>query len=414
MPIPDQEARPARLFASSNALQGIGDQLVSGKTVLPWLFAQLGVPHFFTALLVPIRESGSMLPQAALTPWVTSRPTRKKLWVWGSVVQGISALVIAGAAAVFEGWVLGTITITALAVLSVFRALCSLTGKDVQGRTISKGSRGEVTGLAAQASGAVTLLVGLVLAFLGQLPPLGLAAVLGGGALSWFVAAAIFSSIDEPVPDEAETAAAKKNASEGPHWWSDTWKLYTSDEDFRRFVNVRALLLVTALSTTFIVTLSHQSGTTVLSGLAGFVLASGLANLVGGKISGIWSDRSSRLVMSWASVAASLTLMLVVACAHWAPTWVCAWALPLGFFLVNLAHTGIRVARKTYIVDMAGGDKRTFYVGAANTMMGAILLVVGAISAVISLAGPTAALLFLAALGFIGAWRARMLREVSA
>ncbi len=55
------------------------------------------------------------------------------------------------------------------------------------------------------------------------------------------------------------------------------------------------------------------------------------------------------------------------------------------------------MARKTYIVDMAGGDKRTFYGGAANTMMGASLLMVGGISAVISLAGPTAALLFLSA-----------------
>ncbi len=45
------------------------------------------------------------------------------------------------------------------------------TGKDVQGRTISKGSRGEVTGLAAQATGAITLLIGLVLAALGQFPP---------------------------------------------------------------------------------------------------------------------------------------------------------------------------------------------------------------------------------------------------
>lgn len=176
---------------------------------------------------------------------------------------------------------------------------------------------------------------------------------------------------------------------------------------------MRALLLVTALSTTFIVTLSHQAGTTAFSGLGGFVLASSLASLVGGKISGIWSDRSSRLVMAWASAAASVTLLAVVACAQWAPHWVTAWALPLGFFLVNLAHTAIRVARKTYIVDMAGGDKRTFYVGAANTMMGAILLMVGGISAVISLAGPTAALLFLAALGFVGAWRARMLHEVS-
>lgn len=46
-------------------------------------------------------------------------------------------------------------------------------------------------------------------------------------------------------------------------------------------------------------------------------------------------------------------------------------------------------------------------------MMGVILLVVGGISAVIALAGPSAAILFLACIGLIGAWRARALPEVS-
>ena len=46
-------------------------------------------------------------------------------------------------------------------------------------------------------------------------------------------------------------------------------------------------------------------------------------------------------------------------------------------------------------------------------MMGVILLVVGGISAVIALAGPSAAILFLAIVGLLGAWRARALPEVS-
>ena len=62
---------------------------------------------------------------------------------------------------------------------------------------------------------------------------------------------------------------------------------------------------------------------------------------------------------------------------------------------------------------MAGGDKRTQYVGAANTMMGVVLLIVGGISAVIALAGPAPALLFLAAIGLLGARRARGLDNVS-
>lgn len=52
----------------ANALQSSGDQAVNASTVLPWLFHALGVPAVLTGALVPIRESGSMLPQAFLTP----------------------------------------------------------------------------------------------------------------------------------------------------------------------------------------------------------------------------------------------------------------------------------------------------------------------------------------------------------
>lgn len=404
---PSQESANARRFVWSNGLQGVGDQLLSGKTVLPWLFSAAGVPGFFTGLLVPLRESGSMLPQAALTPWVVSHPARKRLWVLGSVGQGVCAAIIAAAAVLVRGPLLGLIVCLALAVLAVLRALCSLTGKDVQGRTISKGRRGVVTGRATQLGGAVTLITGGILAALGELPRWGLALLLAIGAATWFLAAAVFRTIEEPVPE----SSGQKGINHS--WWKDTWQLYTQDVRFRCFVNVRALLLVSALSTSFIVVLSQSIGSQALSGLGGFVLASGLASLVGGRVSGVLSDKSSRLVMSWAAGAAAIILLGIVACAAWAPTAVSMWALPLGFFLVNLAHAAIRVARKTYVVDMAGEDKRTRYVGAANTMMGVILLVVGGISAVIALAGPSAAILFLACIGLVGAWRARALPEVS-
>ncbi|HCT9179618.1 TPA: MFS transporter [Corynebacterium aurimucosum] len=404
---PSQESANARRFVWSNGLQDMGDQLLSGKTVLPWLFSAAGVPGFFTGLLVPLRESGSMLPQAALTPWVVSHPARKRLWVLGSVGQGVCAAIIAAAAVLVRGPLLGLIVCLALAVLAVLRALCSLTGKDVQGRTISKGRRGVVTGRATQLGGAVTLIAGGVLAVLGELPRWGLAVLLAIGAATWFLAAAVFRSIEEPVPENSGQKGINRS------WWKDTWQLYTQDARFRGFVNVRALLLVSALSTSFIVVLSQNIGSQALSGLGGFVLASGLASLVGGRVSGVLSDKSSRLVMSWAAGAAAIILLAIVACAAWAPKAVSMWALPLGFFLVNLAHAAIRVARKTYVVDMAGEDKRTRYVGAANTMMGVILLVVGGISAVIALAGPSTAILFLACIGLIGAWRARALPEVS-
>jgi hypothetical protein len=69
------------------ALQKAGDLLVDAKTVLTWLLAALGAPAAITALLVPVRESGSMLPQAWLAPYARSQPVRKWLWVAGAVGQ---------------------------------------------------------------------------------------------------------------------------------------------------------------------------------------------------------------------------------------------------------------------------------------------------------------------------------------
>ncbi|MBK4163808.1 MFS transporter [Corynebacterium macginleyi] len=391
----------ARYFIWSNGLQNLGDQIVASKTVLPALFNAAGVPVFFTGLLTPIRESGSMLPQAALTPWVTTHRARKRLWMIGSIGQAISAAVIALAAFLIRGTWLGVIVLLAVVALSLFRALCSIAGKDVQARTISKGQRGRVTGSAAALGGGATLLVGVILFLLGDLTIVTMGIVLFVGAFTWAFAAWVFSHVKEPLP-EGEHEGIDKS------WWTDTWQLFTSDTQFRDFVIVRALLLFSALSTAFIVLL-HDN----LSGVFGFVLASGLASLVGGRISGVLSDKSSKNTMAVGAAASSVIILLIVASSHWASEVVNAWVMPLGFFAVNLAHTAVRVARKTYVVDMAGGDKRTQYVGAANTMMGIILLILGGISSVIAIAGPEAALIFLALVGFLGVWRAGRLTEVS-
>ncbi|MGD7001796.1 MFS transporter [Corynebacterium halotolerans] len=402
------EDHNARRFIWSNGLQNIGDQVVAAKTVLPWLLQSAGAPGFFIALLVPIRESGSMLPQAALTPWVTSRRDRRRLWVIGSFGQAAAAALIGVTALLLTGWALGAAVVVLLGVLSVFRALCSITSKDVQGRTIHKGNRGLITGRATALGGGVALAIGLLLLLLpGDVPLWLIALLIFGSAAAWFVAGLIFRTIREP--DYADTEPEGLNHS----WLRDCVELFTGDRTFRHFVIVRALLLVTALSSAFIVTLSQETGQNI-TGLGVFLIASGLAALVGGRISGIWSDASSKKVMAFGSLAASLIILVLVAGAQWAPHEVNAWLMPAGFFGVTLAHTSVRVARKTYVVDMAEGDQRTRYVSAANSLMGLILLGTGAISGVVALAGSDAALLFLAAVGLVGTLLATRMKEVSA
>ena len=405
MPNDQREERNARRFVWSNGLQNIGDQIVAPKTVLPWLFGAAGVPAVMTSFLVPIRESGSMLPQAFLSPWVTSKRSRKRVWLIGSWGQAIAAGLIALSALLLDGTPLGAVILILLAAHALFRSLCSLAGKDVQGRTISKGRRGSITGRATALAGAFTLAIGLLLTFLpNNLPQWTIAALLAVGALMWALASLVFSGIDEP---EAEPESKDGQSMK------EMWALVKSDRDLQKFLVVRSLMLVTALSTPFIVVLAGNEGAD-LTGLGAFIIASGGASLLGGRVSGKLSDRSSKSTMAWAAGVASTVIVALVASARLAPSGVNAWVMPLGFFLVNLAHTAVRVSRKTYLVDMADGDKRTMITGASNTVMGVVLLVVGAVSSAIAVLGPQAALIFLAAVGYAGVVGARNLKEVSA
>jgi hypothetical protein len=90
------------------------------------------------------------------------------------------------------------------------------------------------------------------------------------------------------------------------------------------------------------------------------------------------------------------------------------WLYPAAFFLLVLTHVAVRVARKTYVVDMATGDRRTDYVAVSNTAMAVLLLVAGGISSALASFGTGFSLLFLALLGIAGIIAARSLPEVSA
>ena len=89
-------------------LTKLGDALASPKVTLAWVLGAIQAPLGLTALLVPIRESGSLVPQLLIASYVRRLPLRKRVWVAGSVIQavaiaamGVVALTLTGAAA---GW----------------------------------------------------------------------------------------------------------------------------------------------------------------------------------------------------------------------------------------------------------------------------------------------------------------------
>ncbi|MDN5894975.1 MAG: MFS transporter [Nocardioides sp.] len=392
---------------AAQTMQGIGDQVVNAKTVLPWLLTAVGAPGGLLAFLVPVRESGSMLPQAALTPWIRRLRARKWAWVVGAATQALATGAMALVAVGVRGWVAGLTILAALAVFALGRSLCSLASKDVLGRTIPKGQRGQISGAVTVLSGIVALTLGLSLQLWGgDVGPELLAAMLLGAALTWVVGLLFFASVHEPesTPDDR---------SDGPGWMAQSWHVLRDDEVFRRFVWVRSLLLVSALSPPFVIAIGVANQGDGISGLGLFVMAQGVASLVGGRLFGRLADRSSRMLMVWCALGAS-TVIAVFLLLLLAPTARdSAWLYPATYLLLALVHLGTRLARKTYVVDVAEGDQRTEYVAVANTAMGVLLLVAGAVTGALSIWGNAPALVLLAALGVLGALMGRSLPEVS-
>ncbi|WP_062135111.1 MFS transporter [Demequina aestuarii] len=407
-----EEARPhiaangVRQMAAQ-ALQSVGDQVVNVKTVLPWLMTALGAPGGFVGLLVPIREAGSMLPQAAWAPRVRRRRVRKWVWVAGAAGQAAATAAMALVAATASGVVAGMGVLAALAVFALARSLSSIASKDVLGRTVPKGQRGQIKGTTTVASAAVALTLGLSLrAWGGDSAGNGvLAALLGAAALAWVGAAAIFATIREPA------GGVDAPDADGPGWVAQSAELWRGEPVFRRFVIARALLLVSALSPPFVVTLGVQQGASGLSSLGLFVIAQGVAGLVGGRVFGRLADRSSRRLMIGASLAASAVILVFLGALRVPTLEESAWLAAAAYLLLALVHVGARLARKTYVVDIAEGDRRTQYVAVANTLMGVLLLAVGAGTAALAMVGAEFALLLLAMLGVAGAVVGRGLPE---
>ncbi len=390
----------------ANTLTKVGDLLINPKTVLAWLISAVGAPGALAGLLVPIRESGSLIPQLLIGALVRRYPVRKGFWVLGSALQGLSVLGMALVVWLLEGLAAGLGIVGLLVVFSVSRGFCSVAMKDVQGKCVPKSRRGRLTGLSATLSGALTFALTL-LVFSNDSDPsmLFYTALLAGAGVAWLAAALVFLRVDEyPGASEGGSNALREA-------WSSL-SLLKTDVPFRRFVVTRALLMASSLASPFLVLLAKEQSSLGLL-LGSFVLASSLASAVSATVWGYMADSSSRTVMIRGGALAALVCMVAggvsvsgveVDGVHW--------LYPVAFFVLAIAHAGVRIGRKTYMVDMAGGTKRTDYTAVSNSVIGVLLLVVGGISAAVALLGNDWALLVLGGMGVMGVVSGALLKDV--
>lgn len=387
----------------------IGDRLSSPKTTLAWLLQSVGAPVFFSGLIVPLREAGSLLPQLFLARWLKRFSYRKSIWSAGAIVQGAAIAGCALVAITLSGTSAGVAILSLMTVFSLARGMSSIAAKDVLGKVIQKKKRGQLTGWAGSLSGAIVVFSTGFLFFYdaGSGTTAQYAIYLIAASLCWWAAAAVHFTLTE---SRSETSEKNDVFAELRRQLS----LLRTDGDFRDFLLVRALAVGSGLSTPFIVTLAHErlSGVTLWLGV--FIIAEGLAATVSSPFWGRWADRSSRQVMRFAMLLVSILLggSIVLAVSD-VEGRVAEIAFPTLVFLLGICHAGVRVGRKTFVVDMAEGDKRTDYVAVGNTLIGVLLLLVGVISGLLAQVGVQWALGILAMLAFVGALYAGRLPKVS-
>ena len=187
------------LILLSSFLTKLGDALASTKTTIPWLVTAAGAPPFVIGLLVPIRESGSMIPQLFIGSAVRKLAIRKWVWIAGSVGQSVCVLALGVVALGLEGAAAGWAIVIAITLFSLFRALCSVVSKDVIGKTVPRSRRGQLTGWSASAAGLVSVLVGVALMLpLGEdIDAIVLAPILVGSGALWLLAAFFYMRVTE-------------------------------------------------------------------------------------------------------------------------------------------------------------------------------------------------------------------------
>jgi len=349
--------QPRNFFAYlvANLFGKIGDELASARLTLPWLLSVLGAPGGFTGFLVPIREAGVLVPQLLVAAYIRRLQFRKYVWLLGAMLSALSLALMAFTALGLRGALAGWALLSLLVLFSLARGLCSVSAKDVLGKTVSKTRRGTLMGYSVAISSLAVLAVGAYLQQLGDAynSIAVFQVLLFVAAGSWLLGVLVFALIQEQ-PGATEGGGNAIAAA------LRSMQLLINDRPFRHYVIARVLLLSVALLPPFFVMLAQQHSAGSLRGLGWLIIANGVAGSLSAVVWGKMSDRSSRLVMmSGAAITAVVGIATFVMSVSHSP--ILDWPMlhPLLFFLIIIAHGGVRLGRKVYLVDMANSETRS-------------------------------------------------------
>ncbi len=346
-----------KLLIAGLSLNKLADLLISAKTTLTALLVSVGAPVWMIGWLVPIRESGALLPQVLISIYLRKHAQRHIVWRIGMITQVFSVVGMLLSVILFSGFIAGILVLASLVLLSLGRSACSLTVKDMEADVAKKGERGNLIGVASTVSGVVTLVIAIPLVISdGALTSNILLVVLCASMLAFILTLICVW----PIKTRVEVENSPQN----------TFSI-NFDTTIYKFIFVRGLFVHSALVAPYF--MIERNGD-VKELLPIYIGAEATAALLSSIIWGKIADKSAKLTLRLSGL---LALGACVGLLFWQTSSIVTSALL--FFVLSVAHAGVRTGRKTYSLDVKEGHDRTELVGFSNTAIGIILLAFGAL-----------------------------------
>lgn len=411
--IPPEACREVGWNLRANICNGaaskLAEQLAGPNLILPWLFQLLGTPVWMFGFLQPIKQSCSLLPQMLVAGQIRRLALRKWVWVGSGLVQMLCLLLMIPVALWFSPTAAGVCLLLLLLIFSIASGTASVAFQDVLGKTIGKGHRGKLLAQRAFIGGLLTTVAGLAINRLQSnqqdLTPVLL--LLFFAALLWALAALCFGLI-------RETPGAVSGGRNAWHEAREGFDFYRRYQGYRQFLTARGLLLTVELATPFFVLHAGQQLQLKVQNIGLLVVAVGISQIVSSPFWGRMADSTSRKVMlRSAQIAAAATLLAILL------TFIPFYPLRyvgymLVFVLIGLAEAGVRLGRKTYLVDAVPQAERATYTAFSNSIIGLLAVAAGLAGFIAQWLGATPMLIAIGILLLAGIGACRRMPEAAA
>lgn len=257
-----------------------------------------------------------------------------------------------------------------LLIFSIASGVGSISFKDVTGKTVPKGERGQMLSFRSTFGGALALIAGGSLVFFlkGENSKWLYVGLFTLASLLWVAASIIFSLIQEMPGSTQGGRTPVEEIKTGA-------SLLRKEKSYRNFIITRALLMAIPLLDPFFILVAKDISNTSWNYLGLIIVIGSLAQIVSSPIWGRLADKSSLLLMRISAGLSILSILYALVFLYFKTDALNFYYFMPVFFINGIAYSGARLSRKTYIIDYAPENERPTYVSVANTLIGLFTIV---------------------------------------